>query len=94
MKGLSFQFSDATCLSLRPPKYTATATVLDVTVTAEGRTYYDAKFKVASEILRKLGWDQEEISETKANTFEELLKRMPEDWRRDMSHPCCRLYNL
>ena len=79
---------------MEPRRCRATATVLDVTVTAEGRTYYEAKFKVASEILRKLGWDQEVVYESKSQPFEEMLRSMKGSWKRDMSHPCCRLYAL
>ena len=45
---------------MTPPKYSATATVLGVTVTAEGTTREEARKNVATELLIKLGWDNKE----------------------------------
>ena len=35
-----------------------------MTVTAEGPTFSEARFNVATELLRKLGWDKEESEAT------------------------------
>ena len=56
--GILFKFSDCRSVSLVPPKSSATATVLDVTVTAEASNKREAKKMVATELLHKLGWDQ------------------------------------
>ena len=44
--------------------YTATATVLNVTVTAEGPTKQEAKKNAAAELLLELGWDKKDSEET------------------------------
>ena len=56
--GILFKFSDCRSVSLVPPKSSATATVLDVTVTAEASNKQEAKKIVATELLRRLGWDK------------------------------------
>lgn len=56
-RGLRFIFRDVKCLSSNPSRFSATATILDVTVTAEALTKAEAKSNVATELLLKLGWD-------------------------------------
>ena len=75
-RGLRFKFSELQCLSLCPGHYSATATVLHETVTAEGPTLEAAKVKVALELLEKLGWEEASANEPAnvTNSFQKISR--------------------
>ena len=97
--------------------YTATARVLDTraksdftegrkefvveSITSSARTFSEARFKAASELLRKLGWNQQaektdEITNHSMTTksFQRWTPGKPENREKEMLHPCSRLQDL
>ena len=62
-KGIYFQFDVNEIHSRSLNRYTASATIRGVTVTAEGNSWTEVKRKVATQMLSKLGWD-ETVDET------------------------------
>lgn len=74
-----------------PPKYTATATVLGMTVTAEASTKQEARKNVATELLHKLGWDKR-VEESSLNNRLESYK-LPETVE-SVSNPVQQLQDL
>ena len=58
-RGIQFQFRDCKRLSELPSNFSATASVLNKTVTAEAPTLPAAKVKVALALLEKLGWENQ-----------------------------------
>ena len=92
-RGLRFYFRDVKKVSQNPLRFSATATVLDVTVTAEGESFSEARFNTASQLLDKLGWEKE-VKGSKTSSLQIRHEENPDTKGKELLHPCCRLHAL